>query len=372
MQPVILDSGPPGTSRRLRGVIPYFPDVQQCQAILRRFRSLGSWGFDDHVAIHDHAEVPELGEQQMAGANAAENRLATMTTLAECLTALQNPAPTSRQKPMEVATPAAFSAAQPDLKRFKIQLSLVLADEGHFQDEPHRLRYCFSLQKGDAFTTMEPLISLNGVNLADTAAFLAEITHIFGDSDEPGSPSRELEELKQGSRDFSWYYADFTRLAAILGIDDRVKRYALERGLSHEVIASLCHQDPPGDETFDAYVDCLKRMDERIRRLKALSSSSSSAKPQNPRPAPRTPASTPSGSTASGTHPGPMDLSANRGQELPTDERERRIRLGLCLYCGRTGYMANSCAKKNAYGTLRAAAATSTVAAPAADMSGKE
>ena len=27
MQPVILDSGPPGTSRRLRGAIPYFPDA---------------------------------------------------------------------------------------------------------------------------------------------------------------------------------------------------------------------------------------------------------------------------------------------------------------------------------------------------------
>ena len=340
--------------------------VQQCQAILRRFRNLGSW---DLVAIQDLAEEREFGDQQMARANATENRLATMTTFAERLAALENPAPASRQKPMEVATPAAFSGSQPDLKRFKTQLSLVLADEGRFQDEQHRLRYCFSLLKGDAYTTMEPLVSPDGVNLADTAAFLTEITRIFGDSDEQGSASRELEKLKQGSRDFSRYYADFARLAAILGIEDRAKRYALERGLSQEVIASLCHQGPPGDETFDAYVDRLKRMDERIRRLKALSSSSS-AKPQNPRPVPRTPAS-----TASGTHPGPMDLSANKGQKLPTDERERRIRLGLCLYCGGTGHMANSCPKKSAYGALRAAAATSAVAvlaAPAADMSGNE
>ena len=119
----------------------------------------------------------------MARANAAENRLATMTTLAERLAALENPAPAPRQKPMEVATPAAFSGAQPDLKRFKTQLSLVLVDEGRFQDEQHRLRYCFSLLKGDAYTTMEPLVSPDGVNLADTAAFFAEITRIFGDSD---------------------------------------------------------------------------------------------------------------------------------------------------------------------------------------------
>ena len=102
-----------------------------------------------------------------------------------------------------------------------------------------------------------------------------------------------------------------------------------------------------------------------IRRLKALSSSSS-IKPQNPLPAPHTPTS-----TASGTHPGPMDLSANRGQKLPTDERERRIRLGLCLYCGGIGHMANSCPKKNAYGAHRAMA-TSAIAGSTADMSGKE
>ena len=212
---------------------------------------------------------------------------------------------------------------------------------------------------------MEPLFSPDGVNLADTAAMLATITRIFGNSDEQGSASRELEKPKQGSGDFSRYYVNYARLAAILGINDRAKRYALERGFSLEVITSLCHQDPAGDETFDAYVDRLKRMDERIPRLQALSSSSS-IKPQNPRPTPCTPAS-----TASGTHPGPMDLSTNKGQKLPTDERERRIRRGLCLYCGGTGHMANSCRKKYAYVILRAVA-TSAFAAPAADMSGKE
>ena len=85
--------------------------VQQCQAILRRFRSLVSQGLDDLVAIQDHAEVREFGDQLMAGAIAAENRVATMTTLAERLAALENPAPAPRQKPMEVATPGAFSGA---------------------------------------------------------------------------------------------------------------------------------------------------------------------------------------------------------------------------------------------------------------------
>ena len=75
-----------------------------------------------------------------------------------------------------------------------------------------------------------------------------------------------------------------------------------------------------------------------------------------------------------------MDLSANKGHKLPSDERERRIRLGLCLYCGGAGYVANGCPKKSAYGALRAAA-TATAAAPvtaatpitaAAYASGKE
>ena len=178
----------------------------------------------------------------------------------------------------------------------------------------HKLRYCFSLLKGDSYATMEPFLCPTGIDLATTAAFFAEITRIFGDSDEENTAARELEKLKQANRDFSRYYADFVRLATMIpDMSNKSKKRALKKGHSAELLDSLQYQDAPADETLSGFVDRLKQMDERIRRRKGQTT-----KPQNApiaKPAPRTP------STATGTHPGPVDLPANKGHKLPADER---------------------------------------------------
>ena len=43
-----------------------------------------------------------------------------------------------------------------------------------------------------------------------------------------------------------------------------------------------------------------------------------------------------------GTHPGPMDLSAARST-VPPVERGRRIAVGLCIYCAGSGHQARFC-----------------------------
>ena len=216
---------------------------------------------------------------------------------------------------------------------------LVLADGGRFTDEQRRLRYCFSLLKGDAYTTMEPYVSTAGVALADVAAFLAEITKIFGDSDEKSTAARELEKLKQGNRDFPVYYADFARLTAILDLTEESKKQALERGISTEIRNAMVNQDDPENETLEHYAGPLKRMDERLRRLPGRGSKPTPAPVHNPRPAP---------TTATGAHPGPMDLSASKNRRLTPEERGRRIAQGLCLYCGGHGHMARDCPNRPA------------------------
>ena len=143
-----------------------------------------------------------------------------MTRLADRLASLETPRALPAFKPKEVKDPEPFTGIQTDLKRFKNQLALVLADVGRFTDTQHQLRYCFSLLKGDAYTTMEPYVSPSGVAFPDIEAFLKEITRIFGDSDEKATAARELEKLKQGSRDFPRLgnYADFARLTANLNL----------------------------------------------------------------------------------------------------------------------------------------------------------
>jgi hypothetical protein len=329
--------------------------VAQLETMLQRFGGITIWPSGSLVPATEYDELMDERDVQAERANRLADQLNTMTNLANRLATLENPvqvAPAApagpRAKPMEVKAPDSYEGSRADLKRFKNQLSLVLADVDRFTGEQHRLRYAFSLLKGEAYTVMEPFVSPEGVNFADTAAFLAELTTIFGDSDEKATAARELEKLKQGNRDFNRYHADFVRLMSILEYDATAQRHALERGLSREILEALRYQDAPEEETIEAFIGRVKRLDERLRRHQAQ------AKPPVT-PTPRTTPKPATPSTQSGTHPGPMDLSAARRTRLDPATRQERFDKKLCLYCGEPNHIAAECPNRSAR-ALRAAA----------------
>ena len=129
-------------------------------------------------------------------ANKQQNSLDNMTWLAVRLASLETPRARPSYKPKEVKDPEPLTGIQTDLKCFKNQLALVLADVGCFTNIQHQLCYCFSLLKIDANTILEPYVSPSGVAFPDIEAFLEENTSIFGDSDENTTAYRELEKLK--------------------------------------------------------------------------------------------------------------------------------------------------------------------------------
>lgn len=164
-----------------------------------------------------------------------------------------------------------------------------------------------------------------------------------------------MEKLRQGTRDFSRYLADFVRLMTILEYGEEARKYHLERGLSTEMLTGLKYQDASTDETLEQFEARLRRLDDRIRRDRGFNKPQST--PVAPRPAPKTP------STATGTHPGPMDLSASR-KKLTPEEKSRRMAEGLCLYCGGSGHMARECPNRRPLRAAATAPPDSSVASP--------
>jgi hypothetical protein len=57
----------------------------------------------------------------------------------------------------------------------------------------------------------------------------------FGDPNQVGTASVELNNLTQGNKEFSQYYAEFQYLIAILDYDNNAKKATLKYGLSYEL-----------------------------------------------------------------------------------------------------------------------------------------
>ena len=181
---------------------------------------------------------------------------------------------------------------------------------------------------------MEPYVSPSGVASPDTEAFLKEITNIFGDSDEKATAARELVKLKQESRDFARYYADLAQLTSILNLTEEIKMQTLERGIANEIQNVMAYQDTPENKILEYYVGRLKRMDEHLHRIRG--------QPKEPLIALQNLRILVMPTSATGTHLGPIDLSAARRTVLP-EERGRRIAVGLCFYGDGSGHQARSC-----------------------------
>jgi hypothetical protein len=133
----------------------------------------------------------------------------------------------------------------------------------------------------------------------------------FGDPDEVGIASGELECLRQGNCKFSIYYAEFQCSIAIPDYNSKAKKATLKRGLSKELQASLIyHTDKPKD--FDKFIELCMKLDYRIRAHTNLSRHPNNAHLTTTKATPSTPCMTshPTSANSGNYGPAPMDLSA--------------------------------------------------------------
>ena len=244
--------------------------------------------------------------------------------------------------------PASFPVPDPEyydgnhekLPLFKSHLLMKLqGDDVRFPIEQHKLRYNVGLLQGNASAQIQPYILETTIDFTNVTALLNVFEAGFGNPDCTGTAKRKLETLKQANRDFSTYYAEFSCHVANTQWNDAAKKMALSRGLSNEIkdALALADQVPEANWQFASY---LQRLDNRIRAREAERKGG----PPPRVPAPKTPVA-PVQSTATGTHPGPMDISAFRPRLSP-EERQRRIQQNMCLYCGGQNRVARFCPNK--------------------------
>jgi hypothetical protein len=310
-----------------------------------------------------HAELAEAQKDNSDYASRIadlERDLTSANTTIRMLQAAVNHTSLPTAKPIELPHPPEFSGDRKELLNFISKVRSKLAGESsRYIDDQHKIRYVYGFLKGNAQNQIQPYVLSDKINLENVEALISILEAAFGDPDQVGTASAELDKLTQGNKEFSQYYAEFQRLMAILDYDSNAKKAALKRGLSRELQTSLVYQAKEPQD-FAKFVDLCMKLDYRIRAHAAATKRQTTPAPPRTSPAsPRT--STHPTSTNSGNYgAAPMDLSAS--QKAQNQRRcDERMAKGLCLYCGSADHFKSECPALAANNSRKARLASAEV-----------
>lgn len=217
------------------------------------------------------------------------------------------------------------------------------------------------LADGNASSWFTAIQKTNAALLDDFDALLVDFCSHFGDSDLAGSAQRKMSKLYQ-TGSCSTYAAKFRDLLPYLDLSEATKIFYFDQHLKKDVQQALIYVRPKPSK-FDEYVKLCISIDNDIhsRHLDwkhGADNSSSSKASSNRSPSSRqetarasSSSSNPTPSSSSTLSPGvPMEIDAARVSRprgpLTDEEKDRRRRLNLCLYCGGSGHSAHDCPNK--------------------------
>ncbi|KAI2651181.1 Transposon Tf2-9 polyprotein [Labeo rohita] len=254
-----------------------------------------------------------------------EDPFASMVqALRETLLPLTRSPPTSNP----VAKPRIY-AGEPELcKRFLLQCSLYIDSNSHlFSNERAKVAFIVSLLSGRALQWAEAIWSSKSPALSSLEAFISRFREVFGQyvlwAITEVSVHEELLRLRQTSSSIHEYTLHFRSLAATSGWNETALLAAYRRGLQPRLKQQMAiYDDTAGLEMF-------------IRKAIQISQHLSACKVDS------------LARTCSALLPSPADADEEPMQvdsfHLSPAERNRRIQLGLCLYCGSKDHLLSTC-----------------------------
>ncbi|KAL0155832.1 hypothetical protein M9458_050095, partial [Cirrhinus mrigala] len=222
-----------------------------------------------------------------------------------------------------LAFPEKFDGTAARCKGFLLQCTLFVNQQPHlYPTEEGKIAFVCSLLTGKALEWATAVWNLDRPAFPSFAAFLQQFKAVFQPSSESGEAGEQIYQLRQGRRTAAEYALEFRTLAAQSGWNDGPLKLHYRRGLRPDLQVELACRDE--DLSLNQYIDLSIRVDSILRARKTSRPSTSVSLPVP---------------TTQET-PEPMQLGATK---LTLEERERRLRGNLCLYCGLPGHIRANC-----------------------------
>ncbi|XP_073701959.1 matrix-remodeling-associated protein 5 [Garra rufa] len=231
-----------------------------------------------------------------------------------------NPAATTSPR---LAFPEKFDGAAAKCKGFLLQCTLFVNQQPNlYASDESKIAFVCSLLTGRALDWATAVWDLGQPTYPTFATFLRSFKEVFQPTPESGDAGEQIVALRQGRRTAADYALDFRTLAAQSGWNDGPLKLHYRKGLTSELQVELACRDE--GLTLAQYIDLSIRIDNvmRARKVNRPFTTPASMQPSTP------------------TGPEPMQLGTTR---ITLEERERRMRNHLCLYCGQTGHIRATC-----------------------------
>ncbi|KAI2644696.1 Retrotransposon-like protein 1 [Labeo rohita] len=292
----------------------------------------------------DPAAIMQLSSELTAQANQLalhQHQLARLTMLTEELVkTLQNltpPPPAVAASTMPVSPPTSqpasvssrlafhdkFDGNPTKCKGFLLQCSIFVNQQpALYPTDTSRISFVCSLLTDKALDWATAVWGTDGSIFPTFNYFLQSFREVFDHPTGGKSAGEQLPVLTQGEGTAAEFALAFRTLAAqTTWVEDTLK-LLFRRGLNADLQAELACWDE--GRSLKEFIELTIRIDNLIRSR---------------RPTPYNNSSSPTASF-SALHSEPMQIGFTR---LSPEERERRMRLCLCLYCGKPGHLRSTC-----------------------------
>ncbi|KAI2667107.1 Transposon Tf2-6 polyprotein [Labeo rohita] len=222
-----------------------------------------------------------------------------------------------------LAFPEKFDGSPGKCKGFLLQCTLFVNQQPHlYPTDEGRIAFVCSLLTGKALEWATAVWDLGQPTFPSFAAFLKSFKEVFQPSPESSEAGEQIMALKQGRRTAAEYALDFRTLAAQSGWNDGPLKLHYRKGLQPDLQVGLACRDE--GLSLSQYIDLSIRID-NVMRARKPSRAVTMIPPTSPIPV---------------ASPEPMQLGVTK---LSAEERERRLKNNLCLYCGQAGHIRATC-----------------------------
>lgn len=335
---------------------------------------------DEGISVEDQTgNLTETEREDSATSELNPNILGTedkdllmIEVLTKLSRRLNNDRPSSRN--FKVNEPEPFTGRN----RFNLQLfirqceSVFRAKRGDFSESEDKVSYAGTYLVDLAQHWYTRQIAANSECLNDWLDFIKELEENFGDVNKEVTAEKRLRNLRMRSgEECVEFITKFKDIIEPLNWNDEPLMSAFKRGLPDRILSELMRRerDP---ENLEELMKSSLDIDKRYWEFQAIQQERSrpSGSTFNHSQQPSRPAFKPNQSPRSWTRPSnqnikPVKKPFNKPSfltsdyKLTTDEKERRTKQGLCLYCAKPGHVVAECPLRQSRNVTLTRASTS-------------